>query len=155
MSRTSRTVTVTALIAGALLSAAAVPATAHEDRHHHRGVEIGQIQFDAPGPDRFSNRSVNGEYFTVVNTSRRPVQLRDYTVSDGSRTYRFDRLRLRGGEEVVVRTGFGRDQRLLRFQDSDRHIYSNFRGGLVLRDRGGASVDRCFWNWRDGGHTGC
>ncbi|MFG2191873.1 lamin tail domain-containing protein [Streptomyces sp. NPDC048639] len=155
MSRTSRTVTATALIAGALLSAAVVPAAAHEDRHPHRGVEIGQIQFDAPGPDRFSNRSVNGEYFTVVNNSRRPVQLRNYTVSDGRRTYRFDRLRLWGGQEVVVHTGYGRDQRLVRFQDRDRHVLSNVRGGLVLRNGDGASVDRCSWSWRDRGHTGC
>jgi hypothetical protein len=137
------------------------------DRGHHRHdrdgdnrwggrIEIGRIQYDAPGPDLPYNRSLNGEWFTVRNDGRRPVQLRGYTVSDrdGNR-YTFGWLRLYGGEEVRVHTGFGPDRRLVRFQRSRHHLYDNVRGRLVLRDTAGMRVDRCFWGPLDHGYTNC
>ncbi|MGP4003648.1 lamin tail domain-containing protein [Streptomyces sp. 8N706] len=156
MSRTARTLTTTALITGALMTAAVLPASAHEDHRRLRGVEIGQIQYDAPGPDRRANRSLNGEYFTVVNNGRRSVQLRDYTVSDrDGNTYTFDRLRLGSGQEVTVYTGHGRDRWLQRYQDSDYHLYDNNRGRLTLRSDQGDRIDQCRWGWEDRGHIDC
>ncbi|WP_432096375.1 lamin tail domain-containing protein [Streptomyces sp. bgisy100] len=156
MSRTARTLTATALITGAMLTAAAMPASAHQDDRRHRGLEIGQVQYDAPGPDRRNDRSLNSEFFTVVNNGRHAVQLRNYTVSDrDGHTYTFDRLRLRRGQEVTVHTGHGRDHRWHRYQDSNRHLYDNNRGSLTLRTDGGNRVDQCRWGRGDGGHTDC
>ncbi|MFY1675631.1 MULTISPECIES: lamin tail domain-containing protein [unclassified Streptomyces] len=161
MSRTHRVASLmtTALLTGAMVSAAAVPASAGEyrgRRDRHSAVAISEIQYNAPGRDRWNNRSVNREYFTVKNTSRRSVQMRNYTVTDRrGHTYRFRGLRLRGGQEVVVHSGFGRDNRRHVYQDSRRHLYDNRRGALVLRDKRGHRVDRCSWNRWDRGHTYC
>lgn len=119
-------------------------------------VEISEVQYNSPGFDNRSNRSLNGEWFTVKNEGRYPVQLRNHTVRDeDGHTYRFGWLRLRGGQEVTVHTGYGRDGWGHVYQDSSRHLYDNRRGSVTLRDDEGRRLDRCEWNRWDGGHTAC
>src|SRR6478609_7334863 len=103
MSRTTRRLTATALTAGALLTAAALPASADDHGRalsRYSPVVVGHVQYDSPGRDDRSNRSLNGEWVTVTNTGRNSVNLRNWTLTDESRhTYRFD-LRLPGRSTV-------------------------------------------------------
>lgn len=162
----------TAIAAVALVGSAALPATAdgnnwrghHGGHHGHHGghngprssIEISEVQYNSPGIDSRFNRSLNGESFTLRNEGRRSVQLRNHTVRDEQgHTYRFGWLRLRGGEEVTVHTGYGRDSLRRVFQDSPRHLYSNYRGSITLRDDEGRRLDRCSWDRWDGGHKSC
>lgn len=160
MSLSIRSLAATAFAAAALVGVTSLPATADADhRHGHgsrAGVEISEVQYNARGVDTRFNRSLNGEWFTVRNEGRRPVQLRNYTVRDGQgHTYRFGRLVLRGGERVTVHTGFGRDGQRRVYQDSWRHLYDNRSGSITLRDERGHRLDRCTWNRWDGGHKRC
>ncbi|MCM2579978.1 lamin tail domain-containing protein [Streptomyces meridianus] len=167
MSLSIRSLAATAVAAVALVGAATLPATAdgshrhgHHNGHHGHGqrggVEISEVQYNSRGIDSRFNRSLNGEWFTVRNDGRFPVQLRNHTVRDGrGHTYRFGWLRLRGGQEVTVHTGYGRDSGSRVYQDSPRHLYSNVRGSLTLRDDEGRRLDRCAWNRWDGGHKSC
>ncbi|MEV0024508.1 lamin tail domain-containing protein [Streptomyces atroolivaceus] len=158
MSRSARRITATALASGALLAAAALPATADgRDRGHNRpaqrsAVVLGEIQHDSPGRDNGSNRSLNAEWVTVTNTSRHSVNLRGWTLSDESRrTYRFD-LRLPGRSSVRVHTGVGRDTRHDVYQDRRNYVWDS-RDTATLRDNRGHKVDSESWGrHRDGGH---
>lgn len=89
---------------------------------------LGDIQYNSPGRDDYSNRSLNGEWVEVTNTGRRAVKLDGWTLSDldGNR-YRFDDLRLTGRATVRVHTGQGRDTR-------DVPVHPSDRAHQVLRD---------------------
>ncbi|MHC3817082.1 lamin tail domain-containing protein [Streptomyces sp. DT9] len=160
MSRSARRITATVLASGALLAAAALPAAAdgHGRGHDHgRGkpaprpsVVLGKIQYDSPGRDNGSNRSLNGEWVTVTNTGRGSVNLRGWTLSDEShRTYRFD-LRLAGRSSVRVHTGVGRDNSHDVYQDLRRYVWDN-SDTATLKDARGHKVDSKSWGRHHGG----
>ncbi|WP_406292015.1 lamin tail domain-containing protein [Streptomyces sp. NBC_00624] len=150
MSRSARRFTASVLAAGALVAAAALPAAA-DDHGHDRGrypsyspVVLGQIQYDSPGRDDGSNRSLNDEWVTVTNTSRQTVNLRGWTLSDESRrTYRLD-VRLAGRSSVRVHTGIGRDNGYDVYQDLRRYVWDN-SDTATLRDSRGYTVDSKSW----------
>jgi hypothetical protein len=108
---TARRLTAAALTVGALTAALAVPATAAD---HHRAprpnVEISDVQYNSPGRDDRSNRSLNKEWVEITNNSRRSVNLDGWTLrdEDGHR-YTFHDYRLDGRSTVRVHTGRGRD----------------------------------------------
>ncbi|MFJ8768018.1 lamin tail domain-containing protein [Streptomyces clavifer] len=159
MSRSARRITATVLASGALLAAAALPATADGRDHgqnrpaQRSAVVLGEIQYESPGRDNGSNRSLNAEWVTVTNTGRRAVNLRGWTLTDESRrTYEFD-LRLPGRSSVRVHTGVGRDSRHDVYQNR-RHYVWDSKDTATLRDRRGHRVDSESWGrHRDGGHN--
>ncbi|MEU9800978.1 hypothetical protein [Streptomyces sp. NPDC051000] len=61
-SSTARPIGATGLAAGAIVSAAGLPATAADRGHdRHARAEISRVQADSPGRDDPSNRSLHGE----------------------------------------------------------------------------------------------
>lgn len=154
MSRSAQRITAAVLASGALVAAAALPAVADD---HGRGghaarsaVVLGKIQYNSPGRDNGSNRSLNAEWVTVTNTSRHAVNLRGWTLRDEShRTYRFD-LRLSGRSSVRVHTGVGRDSRTDVYQDLRRYVWDS-SDTATLRDAHGHKVDSKSWGHRHGG----
>ncbi|MEU2025807.1 lamin tail domain-containing protein [Streptomyces sp. NPDC016469] len=157
MSRSARRITAAVLASGALVAAAALPAVADGHGHgrgHHaprQTVVLGKIQYDSPGRDNGSNRSLNGEWVTVTNTGRHAVNLRGWTLSDEShRTYRFD-LRLPGRSSVRVHTGVGRDTRHDVYQDRRHYVWDD-SDTATLRDARGHKVDSESWGRHHHGH---
>ncbi|MET7368137.1 lamin tail domain-containing protein [Streptomyces sp. NPDC005566] len=156
MSRSARRITATVLASGALLAAAALPASADGRDHGNNrpaqrsAVVLGKIQHDSPGRDNASNRSLNAEWVTVTNTGRRAVNLRGWTLTDEShRSYRFD-LRLPGRSSVRVHTGVGRDTRHDVYQDRRNYVW-DARDTATLRDNRGHKVDSKSWGRHNGG----
>jgi hypothetical protein len=157
-SRTVRRIAATALAAGSVVAAAAMPASADSDHGHGYGdgrhqpystVVLGDIQYDSPGRDDWSNRSLNGEWAEVTNTGRRAVDLDGWSLTDRSgNLYRFDDLRLAGRATVRVHTGFGRDTRRDVYQGSRDYIWSNYADKATLRDNRGRTVDTHSWGYR-------
>ncbi|MFF1838401.1 lamin tail domain-containing protein [Streptomyces sp. NPDC058231] len=146
MSHSARRLTATVLTAGALVAAAALPAAAdsHVRPAQYSAVVLGAIQYDSPGRDTGSNRSLNDEWVTVSNTSRHTVNLRGWTLSDESRrTYRFN-LSLAGRSSVRVHTGIGRDTSRDVYQDLRRYVWDN-SDTATLRDQRGYRVDSKSW----------
>ncbi|WP_406151262.1 lamin tail domain-containing protein [Streptomyces sp. NBC_01012] len=160
MSRSARRITATVLASGALLAAAALPATADGRDHGHNrpaprpAVVLGKIQHASPGRANGSNRSLNAEWVTVTNTGRHAVNLRGWTLTDESRrSYTFD-LRLAGRSSVRVHTGSGRDTRHDVYQNRRAHVWDS-RDTATLRDNRGRKVDSESWGrHRAGGHRG-
>ncbi|WP_432012999.1 lamin tail domain-containing protein [Streptomyces cucumeris] len=141
------------LAATALLGAAALPAGAHPTTHHAR-VTIGEVQYNSPGSDDYSRRSLRAEWVTITNNSRQRVDLTDWTLSDTARhVYRFEDLTLRGYESVRVRTGSGTDTRRDVYQDSRTYIWNNDGDTAILRNDRGRVVDAKSWgrqgHWHD------
>jgi hypothetical protein len=140
-------ITAAALGSAALVAAAALPATAadHAPRAPRSAVVLGAIQYDSPGREDGSNRSLNAEWVTVKNNGRSAVNLRGWTLSDGNRTvYRFKNLRLAGKSSVRVHTGVGNDNRREVYQDSRRYIWDN-RDTATLRNDHGKLADSKSW----------
>ncbi|MFB6820235.1 lamin tail domain-containing protein [Streptomyces virginiae] len=147
---TRRAVT-TVLAAGALIGAAALPASAHDDRRDHRGAQssvvISDVQYGTAGRDR-SARALNREWVEVKNTGRKSVNLRGFTLTDrqGNR-YRFADFRLDGRSSVKVHTGQGRDTRHDVYQDRHHQIWDE-RDTATLRDNRGNVIDTETWGRR-------
>lgn len=59
-------------VALAVVGVVALPASAagHHGRPHHQTVYLSDVQYDSPGRDDRSNRSLNGEWVEVTNDSR-------------------------------------------------------------------------------------
>ncbi|MFE5809504.1 lamin tail domain-containing protein [Streptomyces sp. NPDC056491] len=146
-----RRIAATVLAAGAIVSAAALPASAHDgDRHQQRPrVEISRVQADSPGREDRSNRSLNGEWVEITNTTRNPISLRGWTLRDrdGNR-YRFDNIRIGGRNTLRIHTGVGRDTRTDLFQDRRDYVWDNRSDTATLRDDRGRTVDTATWGRR-------
>ncbi|MFD5887227.1 lamin tail domain-containing protein [Streptomyces sp. NPDC060334] len=150
VSSTARRIGATVLAAGAIVSAAALPATAADRGHdRHARVEISRVQADAPGRDDRSNRSLNGEWVEIRNTTRQPVNLRGWTLrdSDGNR-YRFNDTRIAGRATIRIHTGSGRDTRTDLFQGKRDHVWDNRADTATLRDDRNRTVDTESWGRR-------
>ncbi|MGX1885682.1 lamin tail domain-containing protein [Streptomyces sp. NPDC055287] len=154
-SRNARRIAAAVLAAGAVIGAAALPASADSgydrDRARRSAVVIGDVQYDSPGYDNRSNRSLNAEWVEVKNTTRRAINLRGYTLTDkqGNR-YRFHHLRLEGHSSVKVHTGHGRDNDRHVYQDRRDYIWDN-RDTATLRDDDRRILDTESWG-RGHGH---
>ncbi|MER5399827.1 lamin tail domain-containing protein [Streptomyces sp. NPDC002599] len=149
VSTTSRRLTAAALSAAAITAAIAVPASAADPRPHRQSVEISDVQYDSPGRDDRSNRSLNQEWVEITNNSRRSVNLDGWTLSDADgHTYTFDHYRLGGRSTVRVHTGFGRDSRTDLFQDRRAYVWNNDRDRATLRNDHGRFIDDASWGRR-------
>ncbi|MFG2140806.1 lamin tail domain-containing protein [Streptomyces sp. NPDC048650] len=144
----------------ALVVAAALPAAADGHRHapapHHArsSVALGPIQYDSPGRDDNSNRSLNAEWVTVRNTGRWPVSLKGWSLSDKSgHAYRFGNVRLEGRSQIRVHTGVGRDNRRDLFQDRRFYVWDN-SDSATLRNDHRRVVDQESWGRHGHGHRG-
>lgn len=139
-----------ALAAGALI-VTAFPAAAighhHSTAHHGRSVvALGAIQYDSPGRDNRSARSLNAEWVTVTNTGRTPVNLRNWTLANADHhRYAFRSLRLGAHKSVKVHTGVGRDTSRDLYQDRTSHMWGNGSDTATLRDSRGRTVDVKAW----------
>ncbi|MCX5077733.1 lamin tail domain-containing protein [Streptomyces sp. NBC_00424] len=144
-----RRVAATVLAAGAVVSAAALPATAADRGHQQPRVEISRVQADSPGRDDHSNRSLNNEWVEIRNTTRQAVNLRGWTLrdADGNR-YRFHDIRIAGRGTIRVHTGVGRDSRTDVFQGKREYIWGNRADTATLRDDRGRTVDTDTWGRR-------
>ncbi|MGW3245299.1 lamin tail domain-containing protein [Streptomyces sp. NPDC001070] len=151
-SRITRRVIATVLASGAVVAAAAMPATAADGRHGRSSVVIGDVNTRDYGHGYGHSRGRgNDEWIEVVNTGRGPVNLRGWTLSDsdGNR-YRFGNVRLAGYSKVRVHSGFGRDGWRDLYQDRRNSVWDR-RDTATLWNDDGRVVDVKSWGGR-GGH---
>ncbi|MGW2785966.1 lamin tail domain-containing protein [Streptomyces populi] len=149
VSISARRLTAAALSAAAITAAIAVPASAADPRPYRHSVEISRVQYDSPGPDDRSNRSLNQEWVEITNYSRHGVNLDGWTLSDADgHSYTFDHYRLGGRSTVRVHTGVGRDSRTDLFQDRHAYVWNNDRDRAILCNDYGRFIDADSWGRR-------
>ncbi|MFJ7335467.1 lamin tail domain-containing protein [Streptomyces sp. NPDC101110] len=154
---TARRLTAAALTAGALVSVMTLPASAADHARPERPkVKISDVQYDSPGRDDFSNRSLNREWVEITNTARRSVNLDGWTLkNEDGETYTFDHYRLEGRATVRIHTGFGRDTDSDLYQDSRDYRWDNRSDTATLRNDHGRLIDAESWgHHRHGGGHG-
>ncbi|MFJ8719677.1 lamin tail domain-containing protein [Streptomyces violaceus] len=153
---TARRLAAAALTAGALVSVVTLPASAADHARPERSkVKISDVQYDSPGRDDRSNRSLNREWVEVTNTGRRAVNLDGWTLKDeDGRTYTFDHYRLEGRATVRVHTGHGRDTESDLYQDRRNYVWDNRSDTATLRNDRGRFIDDESWGHHrhGGGH---
>ncbi|KUM96195.1 hypothetical protein AQI95_42710 [Streptomyces yokosukanensis] len=139
-----------AVVVGAVaLPAAAVQQPAHPAR---ASVYISKVQYDSPGRDNRSPRSLNAEWVDVTNSTRKTVNLDRWTLKDDAgHTYTFRHVRLAGRATVRVHTGIGRDTRTDLYQDRRTYVWNNNGDTATLRTDRGRVDDRVSWG-RDRSH---
>jgi len=110
-------------------------------------VSFGRVQYDSPGSDRGSNRSLNAEWIRVTNHSNKVRRLGRWTVRDeANHVYRFPRrFRLRPHRTVQIHTGSGRNTRSDLYWDQGSYVWNNTGDRAILRSRSGARKDVCSW----------
>jgi hypothetical protein len=147
---TARRLTAAALTVGALTAVIAVPATAADHQAPRPNMEISDVQYNSPGRDDRSNRSLNREWVEITNNSRRSVNLDGWTLrdEDGHR-YTFDHYRLDGRSTVRVHTGRGRDTDTDTdtdvYQDRRNYVWDNRSDTATLRNDNGRFIDETSW----------
>ncbi|MFE5592315.1 lamin tail domain-containing protein [Streptomyces sp. NPDC056549] len=153
-SSTARRIAATVLAAGAMVSVATLPASAHDGDHRRTPkVEISAVQADSPGRDTRSNRSLNAEWVEITNNSRHGVDLDGWTLKDeAGNTYRFDDFRLAGRSTVRIHTGEGRDTRTDLYQDRRNYVWDNRSDTATLRNDHGRTVDTETWGHHHHNH---
>ncbi|TVZ84808.1 lamin tail-like protein [Streptomyces sp. BK340] len=148
VSASVRRMTAVAAVAAAAVATVALPAAAadHHPGRHHSTVYISAVQYDSPGRDDRSNRSLNREWVDITNNSRRAVNLDGWTLSDeDGHTYTFDHYRLQGRSTVRVHTGTGHDTRTDVFQDRRHYVWNNDYDTATLRNDHDRFVDEYSW----------
>ncbi|MEU3278127.1 lamin tail domain-containing protein [Streptomyces antibioticus] len=142
----ARRLAAAALAAAAVTGAAALPASAADARPNRPVVKISAVQYDAPGRNDRSARSLNQEWVELTNTTRRSVNLNGWKLSDrDGDTYTFRNFRLAPRATVRVHTGVGRDTRKDVFQDRRREVWDNRSDTATLRTDRGRFVDSASW----------
>ena len=139
-------VALAAATAAATLGAGTAQAAQHDQHDQRTAVRIGAVQYDSPGRDDRSNRSLNAEWVTLVNHSRRAVDLQGWTLTDDSHhSYRFHHLWLGAYKSVKVHTGQGHNSARNVYQDRRSYVWNNDHDGATLRDARGHVVDHKSW----------
>ncbi|MEW2133491.1 lamin tail domain-containing protein [Streptomyces sp. NPDC005435] len=149
---TARRLAAVAIAAGALVGSVALPASAADARPHRADVQISRVQYDSPGFDNGSNRSLNNEWVELTNNSRSRVNLDGWTLTESRRgvTYTFRHFSLGGHSTVRVHTGVGRDTFRDVYLDRRNYVWDNNRDTATLRDDRRRLVDDASWGGRGG-----
>ncbi|MFJ4242796.1 lamin tail domain-containing protein [Streptomyces iakyrus] len=154
---TARRIAAATLTAGALVSVMTLPATAADHARPERPkVKISDVQYDSPGRDDRSNRSLNREWVEITNNTRRTVNLDGWTLQDeDGHTYTFNHYRLEGRATVRIHTGIGRDTDSDLYQDRRHYVWDNRSDTATLRNDRGRFIDNESWgHHRHGGGHG-
>ena len=119
-------------------------------------VQLGRIQYDAPGSDTSRNTSVNGEYVVIRNAGTTARSLKGWTVRDAARhVYTFGTFTLGAGKSVVLRTGKGTNTSTTRYWGLGWHVWNNTGDTAYLRNAAGTAMDTCRWTSTRPGYKNC
>jgi hypothetical protein len=135
--------------------AAAVALTALP-AHAAGAIQLGKIQYDAPGKDTSTNASVNGEYVLIRNSGTTARSMKGWTVRDAANhVYTFGTFTLGAGKSVVLRTGKGTNTGTTRYWGQGWHVWNNTGDKAYLRNSAGTTMDTCSWTSTRPGYQSC
>jgi len=110
-------------------------------------VMFTKVVYDGAGSDRGGNASLNREYVTVKNTTRKSIQLEEWVLRDktGYR-YMFPRFTLKPGKSVTVRSGQGRDTSTTLYWGRRWYVWNNTGDTAgIYRASDLKKIDTCSW----------
>ena len=117
-------------------------------------VQITYVQYDSPGPDTRSNKSLNAEWVRIRNFSSTKKTMSGWTLRDrAGHVYRFNTFALKPGKSVRIHTGKGANTAADRYWRRDRYVWNNRGDKAILRNRAGTTMGTCTWGDGDGTKT--
>ncbi|GGK91128.1 hypothetical protein Ppa06_58470 [Planomonospora parontospora subsp. parontospora] len=135
------------LVSAALAaSAVALPSAAQPAAAATPSIQIIKIYYDSPGSDRGGNTSINGEYVVIKNTTRRTIDLADWTLRDPNFRYTFGDVTLRAGKTLTIRSGQGSDGASTVYWQRRWYVWNNDRDTAHVRNASGRLIDSCSYN---------
>jgi hypothetical protein len=139
-------VALTTLVPAAPAQAAAVPA-----------ILITKVYYDSPGSDLRGNASLNGEYVTIKNTTRKAIDLAGWSLRDKTGyqyTFGDDQL-LDAGKKLTVRTGQGRSGTSTVYWGRRAYVWNNDADVASIRNRSAKLVDSCSYDSTRADYKNC
>ena len=119
-------------------------------------VRMTYVQYDSPGTDTGSNKSLNGEWVRIKNFRSTRKNLTGWTLRDTSHhVYRFGTFRLPAGASVRIHTGKGTNTRTNRYWGASWYVWNNTGDKAILRNKSGTTVDTCKWGSNGSGGIRC
>ncbi|SEG36376.1 Lamin Tail Domain [Nonomuraea solani] len=108
-------------------------------------IQIVKIYYDSPGADLRSNGSLNAEYVTLLNTTKRAIDLEGWTVRDKTGyTYEFGPDVLLGPKKrITLRSGQGGDGTASVYWNRKQYVWNNDQDTAYVRNPAGRPVDSC------------
>lgn len=144
------------LIVGTLAVGLAVPLAAGPAQAAKPAIQITKIYYDSPGSDRGGNRSLNAEYITIRNNTKKKVSLKGWTIRDKANfRYTFKKVSLKPGKKLTLRTGQGRDSATTVYWNRRWYVWNNDRDTAYLRNAKGKLIDSCSYKGVRRGYTTC
>ncbi|MEV6473141.1 lamin tail domain-containing protein [Streptomyces sp. NPDC051657] len=129
-------------LAGSLLATAA-PATAAA---HQGGLHFGTVQYDGPGKDNRTKKSLNAEWVNIHNNGKKKVQLKGFKVKDNTGyTYTFGSYTIGAGKTVKLRTGKGKNVSGTVHWNRGSYVWNNTGDKARLIKPNGKLQDSCSW----------
>ena len=149
MRRGAMAAAATTMLVGGLLQGMASPAEAVSP------VRFSGVQYDSPGDDTGSNRSLNGEWVRITNHASRAKVMTGWKLRDRTGyLYVFPTFTLGAGRSVRVHTGSGTNTSTDLYWRLGTYVWNNTGDKATLKNRSGVVVDTC--SWGDGsGYTSC
>jgi hypothetical protein len=134
-----------AVVLGGTLAAASPAQAAPTLRFH-------STQYDSPGKDTRSNKSRNAEWIALVNTGKKAVNLKGWSIKEkGGRVYTFGAVSLPGkGGKIYLHTGNGTDGKKHVYWNSGNYIWNNTGDKATLRKPNKKTHDTCSWGNKSG-----
>lgn len=130
-----------AALAGTLLATAPSASAATSP------VQISKVQYDSPGKDTRSNKSLDGEWVRLQNRSGSTVGIKGWKVTDASRhSYTFGSVTLKRNQSVTVYTGKGKNTAAAKYQGRGAYVWNNDRDTATLTDSKGKKKDSVSWS---------
>ncbi|GIH71536.1 lamin tail domain-containing protein [Sphaerimonospora thailandensis] len=144
------------LIVGTLVAAVTVPLAAGPAQAARPAVEITKIYYNSPGSDRGGNRSLNAEYITIRNNTKKKISLKGWTIRDktGFR-YTFGKVALKSGKKLTLHTGQGRDGTRDVYWNRRWYVWNNTGDKAYLRNDAGKLIDSCAYKGTRRGYKNC
>lgn len=120
-------------------------------------VQFTRIQYNAPGVDRKTNKSIKGEHFRLTNKTKKSLNVKGWTVRDAAgNLYRFTtNYTLAAGKSVTVSTGKGSNTTATRYWGKTNHVWNNSGDSALLRTDKNKTIDTCKWTRPGKGYTTC
>jgi hypothetical protein len=140
-------VAASAVVVASLLSVSAAQAVEQRSAGAAAApVRFSRIQYDSPGSDTGSNKSLNAEWAKITNFSASKRTLTGWTVRDPqAHVYKFLTFTLGAGNSVKLHTGHGTNTKTDVYWRQDNYVWNNTGDKAILKNKAGTTVDTCKW----------
>ena len=121
------------------------------DANAASAVRFSKIQYDSPGNDTGSNKSLNSEWALVTNHGAKAKELTGWTSRDPQgHIFKFPTFKLKPGKSVRLHTGKGTNTGTDLYWKQDSYVWNNEGDKAILKNKSKTVVDTCKWGTGDG-----